>query len=90
MSLPSLLLQCHLLWEILQTVSATTLHSAARLQSEPDGVICLHIFSLSLASKLLQGVVLPHGNVYTLPNTVVLKWHIWALKVLCIKAMTTV
>lgn len=45
-------------------------------------IICLHILFLSLDSKLLQGVVLPHENVYTLPGIVMLNWQIQALKAL--------
>lgn len=45
-------------------------------------IICLDILFLSLDSKLLQGVVLPHENVYTLPSIVMLNWQIQALKAL--------
>lgn len=45
-------------------------------------IICLHILFLSLDSKLLQGVVLPQENVYTLPSIVMLNWQIQALKAL--------
>lgn len=44
--------------------------------------LCLHILVLSLDSKLLQGVDLPHENVYTLPSIVMLNRQIQALKAL--------
>lgn len=55
-----------------------------RLVCQPNYrvIICLHILFLSLDSKLLQGVVLPHENVYISPGIVMLNWQIQALKAL--------